>query len=363
MGVASIVKILLGIVIFFMILYEAREREIFYKMVSWALVMPNLLMIPLLFFPEIAERFGMLSEGYRFQGLTVNPGLFGLLAVIAFSFVCSFLFNTLRKKEPLHILVLHAFFLVGIGALVFWSQSRSYIIMLYFIPVITGFWYWGFIGMKLSKTIWSSVLAIILICGSFFFMPSLARNLLVNVRLFGAQESTDVIKLAKNPSGEQPTHSELLTRESLQTAKTIIAEDPRLTMWSYYLPLFPKYPLGWGANYQPKFAFPWHYNSSVSFLPPIFIFNVWAIGGVVALISLILLSWEALIQFRRQLTDRANTLTPYAAGTATAFSMFWITSVFNGFPIEYLCFWIILALLLSDINPKPLPPDYGTYAR
>ena len=359
-GVTSLCKLLIGVGVFVAIYHtviQSRNYKL-YKVLSWALILPNLFLIPFMFFPSLSEKLSLLGPGYRFQGFTINSGAMNLLTIIAFSYFYSFLMADLFVNRKYFRSILYLFLVIGIASVIFWSQSRSFVIAMFIIAIFTTLFYGIHFKVKPAKVIICSLLGVIFIVSAFFLIPENAQKYFILGRILGVtDEKMQEVELKNAPIASAPVINATIHDSpiqyasiknikeygvSLQTFNRVIGNDPRVTMWKHFLPLMSDNPLGLGVNYQPKFNYKWMYP-----LPPVFILNVWAWGGMVAVFCLCYLLWQALIRLRSdKLLQTNNELIPYQVGAVSALIIAWFISFFYGLPLDYIGFWIISALAL-----------------
>lgn len=339
-GFTTLAKIALGFTSVLIIFDQIKTSKKFYKTISWALIIPTVALIPFLTIPKFAEKIGFVSDGYRFQGPTVNPGLFCFLASIAFCFLYSLFINSIVSRSKKIISIGYLFLCMGTSTLIFWSQFRSYSVAIFIIVIVITIIYG--VRQKLRHTMIGLYCFIgsILIGITFFFTPHLVQKLFIYTRVFGIPGSQIVTQ--QPVIGAYPV--------SIENASKTIFSDPRITMWKYYIPLLLKNPLGLGVNYQPRFSYVWIYNNYTAYLPPIFIFNIWALGGIGALISFGYLTLYAFHQSKNTVFSFRTDIAPYRIGAIVAFFISLCIAIVNGIPVEYICFWIILALASVDTN-------------
>ncbi len=352
LGLTTLLKISLGIVCFLAALDQLKNNPLFYTRIAWAFTIPSLLLIPLLAVPSFASKLGFISPGYRFQGPTSNPSTFDFLAIIAFSFLASFLLHAVITKAKRKIIILYVLFFIGTGALIFWTQSRSYTIAMLLTLGATVIFHSIYHRLQIKYVTLYACAGLGLVLIAFLCTPIIARKLFIHVRILGSEESGVITSVQKPPQSlsttndKTPVGKELFPKVALKNAGNVIEEDPRVVMWKYYLPLIPQYPFGWGVNYQPVYLYPFHYNDTISYLPPVFIVNIWAIGGVIAVVALCSVLWYALKGFKKLLLTRQDPLLAFRIGAMNAFLISWFISLFYGVPVEYIGFWILFALAL-----------------
>ena len=241
---------------------------------------------------------------------------------------------------------------LGLSAIIFWSQSRSYILAMILIAVSTTVFYGVYLKIKARKVALYTLLGIVLINASFFLLPLEAQTYFVLGRMFGTSdiEAQKIVTAKKHksvPQLGQTQHNGDHTL-SLEKLTSVLKKDTRGKMWGFYLPVLINHPLGLGLNYPTKFV----YHAPVIFVYPIeivlptFIFNVWALGGILATCCMCYLLWKSFLKLREDLKEPKNDFIPYRVGTFSALLIAWFVSLFYGLPLEYVGFWILSALAL-----------------
>lgn len=365
-GMIILYKHFLGVAIFIIIYRSTKANPKLYKFFSWAFIYPSLIFIPFLFFPDLAEQLGFISDGYRFQGATTNPSTMDLLNIIVFSYCWSLFLYLLIKKEKTFLIILYFLFSVGISSLIFWSQSRSYIVMMFWVIIFIHLYYGIFFKLTAFKIIAYLLLGALLITSSFLLIPTKAKDILIFGRIFG-ETNLNFDYRSSQPQIKQPhkiaaiqrfftglSHKKPENRVILkQKINKLVIQDPRIAMWKHYLPLALSNPLGLGVNYLPRFGYQWadispFVANGINLLPPVFIMNLWAYGGIMAMILMCLLLKKAVFKYKnnfQQIRLEPNDL-PYKVGVIAALLALWASSIFVGLAIDYLGFWILFALAL-----------------
>jgi len=314
-GIFALIKILLGLSLFTSTYIFLKNDQNLYKKLSWAFYLPPLVFAPLLLVPNLAQQFSAISGGFRFQGLTANPGQFAESSIIAFAFLYVLTLYHYYKK--------HIFQMFNYGglasfiiALIFWSQMRTYIISIVAIIVVSNI----IIGFRFKKNQLKTILSI-----------SLGIALLF------------LIFLSLSPT----IRGLLLKRFSFGSSVYIVSQEPRVATWKYYSDLIPKNLLGLGINFEQKFFAMWLLpNSEIWQLGPHSILDLWAFSGLLGSIVIFYLLWKGFSRLRMYLQKTRDELSIYRIGTWSALIGIWVASFFVGSPIFYPGFWILLAMSL-----------------
>lgn len=313
-GIVMLIKLVLCLSLFILTYTYLKEDKLFCKRLSLAFYLPPLILIPFLFFSELTyewltDVFIAGGEG-RFYGFSSNPVNLAQSIVIALSFVyILFLYNYSNKRWLLSLLYLS--FTVGLLGLLFWTQSRGFVITAIVIIIIENV----LVAVYLNRNIFNIItmyiynsLTVLLIIGTFLILPSDIKSL------------------------------------SYSRLSHLYAED-RVLLWSYYSELFMQNPLGLGLNYteeftikRPELGDPLHPHNSV--------LDLGILGGVGLLFSIFYLLTKAFLNIKNKLRDKDNFLVIYSLGTGTALFGIWFGGMFEGAPLFYYGFWVLLAMAL-----------------
>jgi len=362
-GVASLLKILLGVTTFTTIYYILKNElsNTNYKLLSWALILPSSTLIPFVFFPDVAKILGFVTaaQGYRFMGLTVNPCAMDMIVIVAFAYSYSLLMFNFIKRGTLLLTIVYSILTVGFSALIFWSQSRSFCIAMFLIVSLVSIIY----GFYFKNTVWKKIISLLIGMGltlsGILFIPAMAKYFFIYGKILGVsadqmQQDRNVAIRAKESNRSLQTgkaNIELINTTKINGRKKYhlsdtdivkyMKKDPRVMMWKYNFSMILNYPFGVGVNYQPRFSYKWMNY----FLPPVFLFNVWAWGGIFAFLSICYLLWKPFLTFKNELLINSE-LIPYHVGAVTSIIISCFISLFYGLPLDYLGFWVVLALAI-----------------
>lgn len=346
-GATVFLKLLLGVAIFLIVYRLCIENIIFYKRLSFSLALPSLLLVPFLFMPALAEKWGMISYGNRFQGFTENPSAMAMLSIIGFAYSCSFLaYYSFIKKNYLYIL-LYFFAAIGISMIIFWSQSRSYVFGMLIVMIAILLLYSYYIKkskIKIMKMISYFIRSMGLFLMALFFVPSHIKESFIFDRLLGAATPS----FSENYTRSSFYEREAVNKISMNKIFVVLRDDPRITIWKNYYPfLLIHHPFGIGINYYPQFSYKWiNTKHQENDSPPFFLFNIWVLGGMISVGCMCFLFWKSILNFRVTLPCAASSHVPYKIGAILSLSIFWLMSIFNGLSIDYIGFWIVFSLAM-----------------
>lgn len=311
-GASILLKILMGIFLFMAAYRYAKEDTVFYKMLCSAFYIPPLILIPFLLYPGLAFEFSVLSGGERFMGLTSNPAIFAQLALVASSYSVTFLLFSLYKKRLVSLFI-NLIALLGLSILIYWTQTRTYLIALFGVITISNILVAKYFNKDLFKALFFIFLLSVFILCLFFLLPDSIRNLL-EIRLYQSFDTT---------------------------------EETRYSLLKYYVEQLSLNPFGLGLNYEQKFTLEWHLsNGEVWNLGPHSLLDIVVFGGIVAVFCMIYLLWKVFLNLRQRLKNYSDDMTAYYLASSTAVFGLWIASIFMGSPILYMGFWILLAMAL-----------------
>jgi len=310
-GLAILLKLIIGILLLIVSLKFIKEDQRFYKKLSLAFFVPSLIFIPFLMLPDLASRIGLLSGGERFQGLTANPGQWAHIAIISFSYLLVLSLYSAYRKET--ISMLYFALTIGMGALIFWSQSRGYLVAMILITILSIATLQIYFKKSWKKSLSYLTLGTILIFFAFLFMPSSIKPRL-EIRI-----------------------QQMLNLEN----------EPRIMAWQYYSRLIPSNLLGLGVNFEQKFLVDLtNPNGERQKAGPHSMIDLWIYGGFVALFCMFYLLKQSFLNLKRKIKEKNNPLIAYIIGTQMALTAIWIAALFSGAPINYLHCWILFAMAL-----------------
>ena len=323
-GFANFGKMLLGIALG-MVTYESLQRDMgFYKWVARALfispVLPLTLGILSMISPSalgslfggvfsVGRSYAIFGPGQRFQGLTTNPFQAVINSFVAVSFVWVMAWYNLMHRKRL-IGVVQVLYVLGLVLLIFWSLTRTGLI----------------------------VLAFVLLLGSFFASYYLAGRKDVPRVLPTVSVALVVVGIAWALL-PQDTVSLLVERFGVVSG--------RLVLWRYYLDVALANPLGVGFNYEQVFFLP---RPGYFLNPHNSVLVAWMYGGVGAVLCMLLLLGVILRSIRlglRRARD-ASAVSCYYVGAVTALLGYWVLTIFLGVPIGDYTHSLLLALVLSS---------------
>lgn len=311
-GISYLLKVLLGIILFIVVHRYLKEDKLFYKKLSFAFYVPSLFFIFFIFSPQLAEDLDMLAGGNRFQGLMSNPAIFAQLALVASSYSVTFLLFSLYKKRLVNLFI-NLIVLLGLSILIYWTQTRTYLIALFGVITISNILVAKYFNKDLFKALFFIFLLSVFILCLFFLLPDSIRNLL-EIRLYQSFDTT---------------------------------EETRYSLLKYYVEQLSLNPFGLGLNYEQKFTLEWHLsNGEVWNLGPHSFLDIAVFGGILAVFCMIYLLWKVFLNLRQRLKNYSDDMTAYYLASSTAVFGLWIASIFMGSPIFFLGFWILLAMAL-----------------
>jgi hypothetical protein len=196
---------------------------------------------------------------------------------------------------------------------------RTYVISIIGVIIIANFLVGAHLKKKQLKTIFAISLGMLLVCLIFLSLSPTIRT-----SIFGR------ISFA---NGSYALYDK--------------SQEPRFATWKYYSALIPKNILGIGLNFEQRFFVRWFLpNGDIWQLTPHSILDLWVYSGVLGSFAIFYLLWKSLIQIKSLLKKQTNKLIVYRIGAWTALVSLWIASFFNGSPIFYPGFWILLAMSL-----------------
>jgi len=330
LGLSSLVKIVLGLMLAQVVYENLRGDAIFYKWIARALYLSPALVLALgiiyLVNPSmlpsfLREQLALVSYGSRFQGLTSNPGNATLAPLVSLSFVwVMMLHNVVRGK--LWAVSVQLLYCIGMTFLIFWSLTRGALITLIFTLGIGGFMTWYCLGGKKNLL-------------GFPFFPAVITLV---VTMIGWNVLPQELRGAFIDRFSEP--------------------DARLYIWQYYLDVAMSNPLGVGFNYEQMFAPLNPYNPGR--LNP---HNAWLstlmYGGIGGLLSMMMSLVTILKLIRIELgKSREQVDMPVLyIGAATALLAMWVGYMFaGGVPLTEFTYSILLALVLAGgIRPSEIP--------
>ena len=312
--------------------------------------------IPFLFWPALAQEFGMVTDGH-FMGLAGNTGMFAALIFPAFVFAFFLFLRSLFAKDakgsPVRIL-LFCFLWLAIEALILWSASKAFfgavVLSVIFGTLIAGYFY------KVGpKRIFSSLTLILIVV--FLLLPfSPAFEKFKGFSLFPESFSKSMDRVKRIV--------ELQTKNEISEIPRAGEELPFATRpvgFYYYISLFKEDPLipllGLGINYAQKFDLILSRDQGInsisigrSILSDIFLYG--GVGAVIAVIIFIWLIWQRIIMLFRA-NERERSIEPiYVLAPAVTLLGWWSAAIFLGTPFILIPNWILLGMALAPEAPK-----------
>jgi hypothetical protein len=329
LGLSSLVKILLGIILTQVAYENLKGNSFFYQWLARALYLPMALVLALgvlwLVNPSILPGFflrdmgasvggqlALVGYGSRFLGVASNPAQVVLAAVVALSFVWTMLLHNIIRGKWRAGLV-QSLYSVGLIFLVFWSLTRAGLIVLVFALGFGSFMTWYCLGRKKN----------------FLGFPPLG----VMIALLAIWTTWNVLP--------QEIRRGFLDRFS--------EPDARLYIWRYYWDIALANPLGVGFNYEQMFE-PMNPYSAGRLNPHNALLAAWMYGGIGGLLSLVIFLLLILksIKFGLASQRQQGYVSVLYIGAVTALFSTWVLFMFiGGVPIAEFTHSILLALVLA----------------
>lgn len=338
-GLSFLLRFLIVIAAFILFHIYAKEDKMFFKNI-WLSFLAPLVFSLFMIFPELAYRLPFAKADGRFYGFAEGPVITAIPLIISFSFIFSAFLNAFYEKRKSAIL----YFLLSVanGALLLWTQSRSFwlgtigiILLISALMAIykkPGFKYFAL----------NIVLAAAMMAAAFFILPSPVKIMLL-LRIY-PQYTTNYHNEAKNFDNFTPSDLTELKNKigSNEAIPTIIYDQPRPKMWAAYLRVIARNPLGIGLNRTPEMltAIKTIYQSTHNLFLDI---AVW--GGMGALASFLYLIYAAILNTENKLKEKNGPYFIYHLGIGAALLGLMIASNFESLTFAR-SIWILLAMAL-----------------
>jgi len=289
---------MIGLGIFFLILFYTKNDDKYFKKYLYALLLPTFYVFFILF-PDLTYYFNLQNDG-TFLGLTYNPNIISkLLLIPAMFFITYSLFELKNKWRKIGYIIVSA----TIIALLFWTSAR---------------------GALVSVTLASVLVWLIFSLHSFSWKKLFYSGLIVFVIFLTG--------FAITPYGSQ-----------YNVTKHIIINDfkneSRLQFWPLYFYETIRNPVGFGPNTHMNI--PYKYGNHVIGPHNTYI-NIWLWGGLLGLLSFLYILFSAFNNLKMKLKYNFSSTTLALIGILCALSF----SVFFDDSLQFYWFWIILALSL-----------------
>jgi hypothetical protein len=326
-GVLLLLGMLLNIGVFVTLWLLLVSNSSFAHLLYRSFYLPLLIFWPFLLFPPLAllvyvsTQFEMLSPGEaRFSGFSSNPSVFGQTVLVALAFVY-LLFLAHLKNKRWGWSIAYLAFTGELWALLIWSQSRG-----------------------------ALVTATLLTLGETVAFGNRTFDVLGTIRKRG--------RLAYNAfvlTGLALAFIGAILATPIATLGRIgqFAAADRLLLGSYYTNLLAANPFGLGFNYTTPFTLK-RPETGTPLPPHDSVFGVAILGGFGAVLSVAYLLWKSYRNVKRELrrtNDESEAL--YLMGAFAAIVGVWFNGLFEGPPLYFLGFWVLLALTLSPSARSP----------
>jgi hypothetical protein len=339
-GIRLLLKLILNITIFLGVLYILNNRPSTLRELSLLFWLPFCIYIPIvwIYFINPHILFEVVGPSGRFQGFSEGPGAiaFSLNESIPIIFA-SFLAVKSKFKK---IILLAPFFFLTI--IIFWCASRIAFISLLFslIYIILIF-----LLLKQKKMTFNSYRVLFFNIIIFLFVAYLTTQHLVDVAPF-----KHLIIERVTGFDTYDKYYETVTFKDLFIGAYNLITNPeinvRIPSFKYYYDLCIHNIFGVGVNYFPKLAF----VRSISYqpTPTDSILDTWVHGGIGLFLTLIFFCFTVfklyLLKIKKSF-ELANQESGYLyIGFSAAFIANIIVTIFGGFPIYSLKFWILCAI-------------------
>jgi O-antigen ligase len=266
----------------------------------------------------ITRQFQVLIVGDRFEGLTANPFQLAFSCLVAISFLWIMLIHYFfSRRRVWALLTLVA--LVGLIAVTYLTATKSAFVALLFILAF------GAMEMRyVLRVRWTRV--VVLLCGVLS---------LIAVVFFSLPEQS---------------------QELIASRLTKTSGEARLALWSHFVQVSAANPLGVGFNYEQKFAVPADAPGRPDNPPHNFFLTAWMLGGIGAVLSLLLFFLVVLLSLRARLKEiRArspSTIDIYYIGAVVAFLGLWVNAFFVGVLFADFMHSVLLGMVMAGI-PAP----------
>lgn len=349
-GFAAMAKTLLGASLFLVMYFSTKNNAPLYGVFVWALILPPLLPVALtLMFqflrPEhqhLVTQFRLVSSGDRLQELTSNPyqASFGLVTALAF--LCPIAFQQAYRARWLYFTAALVCIEVAVVG-VLWAQVRVAMLASTFVLLGGAAVMLRYVRASTAHYAAAASIAVVVIASALSILPKDAANALAT-------------RIAPGPRSQTATASAVVASDANLTRNSIRSGYGRLPIWKYYVGVARRNLLGIGFNYDQRFfyffinAYGEHIGAHNNLL------LTWMFGGVVAVLSLMVLWWQlfrsAVIGLRCEKDVCAMVL---YLGAAVALAGIWLMSVAVGNLIgEPFTYSILMAMVLAG------PPRLGS---
>jgi hypothetical protein len=339
-GIRLLLKLVLNITIFFGVLYIINNRPSVLKDLSLLFWLPFCIYIPIIWTHFISPRFffEVVGGSGRFQGFSAGPGAiaFSLNESIPIIFASFLAISSIFKKI---ILLLPFFFLMII---ICWCGSRIALISLLFSLIYIILFSFSLNRKKMTFNSYRILFFNIII---FAFFSYLVPQHLIDLEPF---KHLIVERITGFDTYDK--YYETVTYKDLFFGAYNLITNPevnvRIPSFKYYYNLCIHNIFGVGVNYFPELAFirPISYQPT----PTDSFLDTWVHGGIGLVLTLIFFCFTVfklyLLKIKKSF-ELSNQKSGYLyLGFSAAFIANIIVTIFGGFPIYSLKFWILCAI-------------------
>lgn len=337
-GFRLLLKLILNTFIFISVIALINRNQILIKNFAILFWLPFIVYLPLTFEAYDFVYFGinLVEPGSgRFRGFTEGPGATAFSLNESLPILLSFIFFVENKYIKAGLI----FSLIFLGFILIWCGSRIALISTFFSLIYLIFFIVWFKKIPVKNFLY---LLIVLSFGLYFLSNHFdltQLNHMITERLTG-RDTYD----AANPIKNFSEYFNLTLKNFMDPNKNI-----RITSFKYYFNLIMDNPLGLGVNYFPTMAFI-DAKVCLNHCPTDSILDTFVHGGIGLFITLFIFSRKIIVLYFSKITSLFKINSRFALlylGFSAAFISDLIVTLFGGFPIYSLKFWIISAIAFT----------------
>ncbi len=329
----------ISLVIFILILFYAKNDELYQKKYLYALILPVVYII-FVIFPSLADYLYLTNDG-TFLGLTLNPNIISKILLIPSLFYATY---SLFKFDNKWIKISYVSFSSLLVALVFWVSSRGGLVALAlsFVFLCIVYSAHNFSWKKLFHS--GGILLMIFIIG-FLITPGSGKQRVILRTLYPSGSDYSSYVSVEDKSATQIVQK-FITDDAGAPTFIYPERETRFKIWPFYLKYIITNPLGIGPNTHFSFYLTDNNGKYINSGPHNTFLQIWLWGGILGILSFLYIFLNVIKHLREKFKSNFNPTT-----LALSVILFGVSvSIMFDDSLSFYWFFIILALSLRHEN-------------
>jgi O-antigen ligase len=326
---------MISVVIFVLILFYAKDDQVYLRRYLYALLLPAVYTLFVLFVP-LARYFYLEADG-SFLGLTMNPNIISkILLIPALFFITCSLFKSKNKWIRLVYIVVSS----ALVALLFWVGSRGGLITLVFSLMFV------WLVFSLHKFNWkklfsSGVLILAIFILGFIVTPESGKQrVFLRVLYPGSFDHSSYFTGIDKSTNEVVT--KLINDKSSNHLFIYPERENRFKIWPFYLKYVLENPLGIGPNTHHSFGLRDSNGEYINSGPHNTFLQIWFWGGLLGILGFLYIFISAC---KNLLVNLRSNFNPMGLALLSILFALSLSMMFDD-SLSFFWFFIILALAL-----------------